>query len=156
MSQIYRLISLDMQRIAVLSFTIELLRKCIRESEYDPETYAFAREFLLRLDDSERSPAHMPNQIMLKLATHVGISPSVDVDLPFFDLREGRSVAVEPLHHEVVEAEPLALMIALLQDKPISTPLATRNRLTDLLVRYYQYHIDGFNELKSLEILRSL
>ncbi len=156
MSQIYRCVTQDMQRIAVLSFAIELLRKSIRETEYDPETYSYIRKFLLQLDDPSSSPAHMPNQLMLELADHVGISPSMDADLAYFDLREGRSVALEPLHHEVVTGEPLALMISLLRRDPISTSLATRNRLTDLLIRYFQYHIDGFTELKSLEVLRSL
>lgn len=146
------------KRVIVL-FMAELLQKSIKEKEYNPGLYDFLFDALSNLNEIEDGIADFHLRFMVQLTAFLGFLPvhNYSLDLPLFDLEEGRFIGesrgVSTLGHE--QSALLSTLLKSRQNKNHTLPWnnVKRRQLLDGLIQYYQYHVEGFGLMKSPEII---
>jgi len=156
MAHVYDELSYRIDKMAVMSFCIEVFRKSVKENEENEQVYEYLHHYLLALDTHAASLTLRSHKFLVELSGYIGIRPNLDKADQFFDIREGSGTSLAPYHSDFMEGEELSLLKNLLLKEEVSSSKAVRDELLDRLLQYYRYHVDGFQELKSLAVLRSV
>jgi DNA repair protein RecO (recombination protein O) len=164
-SFLYRNIMSDVISNSIALFMIELLQKCLKQPESNPDLYYFMEDALTGLDQAERNiQANFPLFFALHLAGFFGlrIDDNYSEKRNYLDLKEGYFTAEKPLHphyldHSLSEVTAHLLKIkqpAELADLPLNKD--KRRLLLEAYEDFYSMHIQGFTALKTLPVLRTL
>ena len=150
------------EKSSVQVFIMELLGKCIKEHEANYDLYDFIRKELEKLDKLKSGVQYFHLKLILELSTFLGFRPlnNFGPTKPYFNLQEGLFEAQSsPVYH--IDEKRSQYISRLLEssyqelpDLQITKPL--RISLIEDLLKFYQYHIEGFSGLKSFEIYRQL
>ena len=162
---LYQHILSDVRKNAVALFMIELLSKCLKQPEPNPELFHFAEDALHHLDEANDTvTANFPLFFALHLAVFFGFRVSDEFSnvAHYLDLEEGRFVQEQPKHsHYLLDKEAAAVSHILkimqpaeLQDVALNQEM--RRRITHALEVYYALHIPDFGTLKTLPVLREI
>ena len=160
-AEVWSQIPFDIRRGAVALFMAEICRKSIHEAEENRELFDFLLENLRWLDTTPHPIANLHLHFLLELSGFLGFQPQAEQEAGsevFFDLKEGIFHPVPPLHPHYLEPEPTARMLALLRS-PVEwcheIPLSRTERKTLLhkLLQFYQFHLPGFSEINTPDIL---
>ncbi len=150
-------------RGVLLLFAQEVFNRTLREESADDRLYAFVQEVLEDIDGGS-DITHQPLRLLVGLMRQLGFFPAAPSDAEDrFDLREGCFFHGYPPHEFCMETVTTTLFAELVRLEeaasarvgPTSAP-SVRRRLLDDLLLYYRLHVDGFGELRSLEVLRSV
>ncbi len=164
-SFLYQHILSDVRKNAVALFMIELISKCLKQPEPNPDLFYFAEDALHHLDEANDTvTANFALFFALHLAVFFGfrISDEFSDNIHYLDLEEGRFVKEQPKHaHYLLDKEAAAVSHILkimhpleLQDVALNQDM--RRRITHALEEYYALHIPDFGSLKTLPVLREL
>ena len=144
-------------------FVAEILMKCLKEEEPNPEMFDFIYHAACLLDLNEEGTANFLVTFLFKLTRYLGVAPRHPEPGSdrFFDLISGSFSAVEPSHGRFMDAELTKEFISLFQcDLSEIGKLPYRNKQrSDLLanlLEYYKIHLDLPGEMKSLSILKEV
>lgn len=161
--RIYKTIFTDVVKNVMASFMVELLLRTIIAEEKNEILYRFAENQLFHLDEiSSSEAANQPLKFMLALPVYLGfgIENNYSDTTPLFNEEEGRFVQTISDTHTKMSPDLNKWLSVLLSSKDDDRPLPLngkiRNQLLHLLIRYYQLHIAGFSNLKSLEIIEMI
>ena len=164
-SVLYQHIFFDVLKNAVALFMVELLQKCIKQPEPNPELFYFIEDAFLHLDAAEgRVLANFPLFFILHLAGFFGfkIEDVYSQRNSFLDLKEGQFVAEHPQHPQVLEG-PLSYTTAQLlrvqqpaelQEIPLNQE--TRRMLLLAYRTFYALHVPDFGEMRTLNVLQTV
>jgi DNA repair protein RecO (recombination protein O) len=164
-SYLYQFIFSDVITHAVALFMIELLQKCLKQPEPNPELYYFMEDSLTSLDKAAgKVQANFPLFYALHLAGFFGlrIDDNYSEKRNFLDLREGYFTEEKPAHPHYLE-NPLSgisshllkiMQPAELGDLPLNKE--KRRLLLEAYEDFYSMHISGFTPLKTLPVLRAI
>jgi DNA repair protein RecO (recombination protein O) len=162
---LYQHIFSDVVTHAVALFMIELLQKCLKQPEPNPELYYFMEDVLTGLDRSgEKVQANFPLFFALHLAGFFGlrIDDNYSEKRSFLDLREGYFTEEKPAHPHFLE-NPLSgissHLLKIMQPAELAELALSREKRRLLLTAYedfYSMHITGFTPLKTLPVLRTI
>jgi len=157
---VFSAIPFDIRRGAVTLFMAEICRKSIRESEENRPLFEFLLENLRWLDTTPHPIANLHLHFLLHLAPFLGFQPQGEPDAgeTFFDLKEGVFNSEPPDHTYYLEPEVTQqvlqlLQISLEQSHEIQLNRSERKVLLNNLLRFYQFHVEGFTEINTPEIL---
>ncbi|WP_188935307.1 DNA repair protein RecO [Puia dinghuensis] len=162
---LYQHIFFDVIKNAVALFMVELLQKCIKQPEPNPELFYFIEDAFLHLDAAEgRVLANFPLFFILHLAGFFGfkIEDSYSESTPYLDLKEGQFVAEHPEHHLLLE-DPFSFITAQLlrvqqplelQGLPLNQD--TRRILLQAYRTFYALHVPDFGEMRTLNVLQTV
>src|ERR1700760_4460866 len=103
---LYQHIFFDVLKNSVALFMVELLQKCLKQPEPNPELFYFIEDSFLHLDACEgRVLANFSLFFTLHLAGFFGfrIQDIYSERNPILDLREGQFVAEMPHHQQILE-----------------------------------------------------
>lgn len=157
---IYNSIHKHIHKLSILQFINEVLSKTVKEHEAQTELFNFVWHSLINLDEMNESVANFHHYFLIELLQYFGFEPhnNFDANNLYFDCREGKFCGVEfpgPIGLNKYSSEVLhnALSTDLLHQKLNN---AQRADLLESLLTYYRIHIPGFNELKSLAILKEI
>jgi len=107
---------------------------------------------------SEHENIHV--YFLFELAKYLGISPQKNFseNCPFFDMCEGRFTEMALPFPLGLDKEDSAFFSAELIANAVSrqNSNSARKKLLGILLMYYRLHIPGFNELKSLDVVREI
>lgn len=159
-SRIYRELHADPVKAAYAALLAELLQKLLRAEEPDEKLFNMLVYALTTMDALERGLFGFFVKTLLELSAFQGFYPlagELDENLPvYFDPKEGRleNVAFEPpLPGKYI----YALMRAPYGEAAnAAVPKSARLAITETLLRYFQYHQEGFGELKSWPVFQAL
>jgi DNA repair protein RecO (recombination protein O) len=164
-SILYQNIFSDVVTHAVALFMIELLLKCLKQPEPNPELYYFTEDALAGLDRStDKVQANFPLFFSLHLAGFFGlrIDDNYSEKRKFLDLREGYFIDEKPTHPHYLE-DPLsgisAHLLKILQPAELGDLSLNKEKRRLLLEAYedfYSIHIPGYTPLKTLPVLRTI
>ncbi|MBS1662755.1 MAG: DNA repair protein RecO [Bacteroidetes bacterium] len=164
-SALYQHIFFDVLKNAVAVFMVELLTKCIKQPEPNPDLFYFIEDAFLHLDTSEgRVQANFPLFFMLHLAGFFGfrIQDIYSEKTPFLDLQEGQFVAEHPEHHQVLEGNHSYITAQLLRAQQpaelqeLALNQETRRALLQAYQLFYALHIPEFGEMRTLSVLQTV
>lgn len=145
-------------------FLAEVLGVILGESQADEPMWRFVSAAVVRLDALEPDKvANFHVCFLYRLGMVAGIAPDSATFAPgkVFDLSDGRFRTAAPLHRDFLysdEAEVAATLSRMTFDNMhlFRFTRAQRNRVTDLILRYFTIHYARLDSIKSLEVLRSL
>lgn len=156
----YQSLHTDMMKTGLVMFLSEMLKNCIREEEANPELYSFLERSFLWLDEND-SVANFHIQFLLQLSHYLGFYPDASrADLPYFNMIEGNFEQSDSGHYslegETVENFKVFFNISLDESALIKLSRKSRSDLLELIMTYYQLHVQGYKKPKSLDILNQL
>lgn len=162
---IYRNIFSDVMKNAVAVFMIELLTKCLKQPEPNPELFYFTEDALQHLDAADEKQTanfalffalHLPVFFGFRIADEAGGKPD------YLDLQEGSFVQDQPSHNNYLmekEAAAISHILKIMQPeelKDLHLNQETRRRMIHAIEAYYAFHIQDFGSLRTLPVLREL
>ncbi|HEY4337479.1 MAG TPA: DNA repair protein RecO [Puia sp.] len=162
---LYQHIFFDVLKNAVALFMVELLQKCIKQPESNPQLFAFIEDAFLHLDAAEgRVLANFSLFFTLHLAGFFGfkIEDVYSQQNSFLDLKEGQFVTEHPQHPQVLEG-PLSYTTAQLlrvqqpaELQEIALNQETRRTLLQAYQLFYALHVPDFGEMRTLTVLQTV
>lgn len=162
---LYQHIFSDVVKNAVALFMVELLTKCLKQPESNPDLFHFVEDCFLHLDAGDTSiMANLPLFFALHLAVFFGfrIDDRHSEKNHFLDLREGSFVTDRPMHPHFLEdkqAEITAQLLKVMQPYELATIKLNhefRRSLLHAYEIYYALHIQDFGTLRTLPVLREI
>jgi DNA repair protein RecO (recombination protein O) len=145
----YRAIPTDMKREAVAMFIIEILNKAVKEQSHPEALYQFIEQSMIELDTLTRGIENFHLFFLINLSRHLGFGPQMSGEI-----LGGRVIPIE--EESVLQQIILSGTTAQNQGNMPSVTNAQRRDLLEILVRFYQAHIEHFGEMKSLAVLREV
>ena len=164
-STIYRHVLSDVRMNAVALFMVELLTKCLKQPEGNPELFHFTEDIFMKLDECNVAVmANLPLFFALHLPFHFGfrITDNYNDENVFLDLQEGVFVTEQPRHPHFLEgrqAEVSSQLLKVMQPgelEDIKLNHDFRRNLLYVYETYYALHIPDFGTMKSLPVLREI
>ena len=162
---LYKHIFSDVKKNAVALFMIELLTKCLKQPETNPELFQFVEDAFIHLDESDETvTANFPLFFSVQTAVLFGfrITDNYSEKNSFFDLQEGMFVARRPTHPHLLEDKQAVVTSQLLKVmqpeelEDIRLNHEFRRNLLHAYETYYALHIQDFGTLKTLPVLKEI
>ncbi|HEU4471137.1 MAG TPA: DNA repair protein RecO [Flavisolibacter sp.] len=162
---LYQHVLSDIRKNAVALFMIELLGKCLKQPEANPDLFYFTEDALRHLDDaSDTVTANYPLFFALHLAVFFGfrISDEYSEEHHYLDLEEGGFVRDQPAHSYYLqdkEAAAVSHILKIMQPgelEDLALNQETRRRMVHALEEYYALHIPDFGTMRTLPVLREI
>lgn len=137
-------------KTGIALFITEVLTKSLKEESGNPDMFWFLFQSILFLDNQPEAYENFPIQFLLKLSRYLGFAPQ--------QARELMEQIGEVRLTESTEAESEALngLIGRDYDQYLRLPGAVRRSLLEHVLRFYQLHVENFNELRSLPVLKEM
>ena len=154
----YQTIPIDPMRNALAIFVSEILAKVCQEEQENQPLFNFLENQLATLDAVETQLGFFHLSFLIELSSFLGFKPSLpQIPILHFDMMEGTFETIKPLHaHYLSKEETTLLCDVLKQSQSPATDKEIRLSLLDKLLEYYKIQLDGFGDVKSLEIIKVL
>jgi len=155
---IYQHLPFDVLKGTIGLFMVELAQKTIKEEEANPRLFNFLFQQFQQLDQLTTTPSNFHLFYLIQLTEYLGFAPTASwsTATPFFDLREGRFVAEEPLHQYATN-KVISEQIGLLLNR--QAPVLTRKErqaLLEILIDFYRIHVENFTGLNTHAVLKEV
>jgi len=164
-SVLYEHIFYDVFKGSVATYMIELLTKCLKQPEANPELFYFMEDVLLYLDKAGMQlVANFPLFFSVHLANFFGfrIVDEHSSQLPYLDLQEGLFVEYAPNHSMYLDKEHSEVIAHLLKVmhpdelEDLKLHVSVRRTLLQQFETYYALHVPEFGHLRSLPVLQEV
>jgi DNA repair protein RecO (recombination protein O) len=157
---IYKSIHTNIYKGAIALFLSEILANVLREEEKNEALYNYL-ETALQYLDSEDNYSNFHLLFLLKLTRYLGIQPEhLNMDYPYFNLQSG---VFQDLDNGIysISGNNLTLLKRLLGinfDALHSIKINAKQRqgFLNMLLHYFELHLDGFKKPKSLQVLNEV
>ncbi len=126
----------------IAMFLSELLVKCLKEESANPEKFNFLLEQIALFDQLKESVQDFHISFMIKLSSFLGFAPNKVEDFISVGMR--------------LNGDQIKNLNKLFELDKMPQRGEERSQLLDLLIKYYQYHIDNFGAFKSINVLREV
>jgi DNA repair protein RecO (recombination protein O) len=156
----YRSLHSDVVKSGVVMFLAEMLKTSIREEEANPELFKYLQQSLFWLD-SHDTVANFHLLFLLKLTAYLGFYPDEStLKKKYFNLEEGFfEDTPSGMACEVGEnVEVLKGLFGIDFDAldRIKLTKSVRSEVLNLILLYYQLHLQAYKKPKSLLVLNQL
>lgn len=157
----YQTLHTNVAKSALVLFLSEVLKQSIIEEEPNESLYSFLEEAFLWLDENE-SYASFHILFLLKLTDYLGFSPDAStINQPTFNPVEGvfqQDISNIYCVELTSENQGLKQLFGIKFDDIIALKLTKKQRQNtlDLLLLYFELHIQGFKKPKSLAVLHQI
>ena len=147
----------EVQKSSVVLFLSEVVGRAIREEEQNEPLFQFLHRSLLAFDQQTRGAENFALVFLLQLSTYLGFGISSGAGLTDQVIMAGHvpttKGATGPATLRLREFD--IYFDELLRDPATSTiPNGrVRHELLNVLIRYYQLHVEQLGEIRSLDIL---
>lgn len=150
-------------KLSLSLFLSDFLYQALKGEQQNIPLYLYIKDSLMWLDVCDKPVSNFHLVFMLHLAQFIGFAPNTEgyVEGDVFDLRACAFCSAVPAHSDYVAASDAAVINTVMRINYATMHLfrfarTERNRLVDMLVRYYCIHLPDFAPLKSLPVLREL
>lgn len=151
------------EKLALSLFVAEFLYHALRSEQRDEPLFTYISDAIQWLDTVEIGFANFHLTFLMRMSRFLGFYPNLDdyVDGCVFDLRAATFSLLTPTHRDFLQPDDARRIHTLMRmDFPTMhlyrLSRMDRNRIVDVLLRYYSLHIPQFPELKSLSVLKEL
>jgi DNA repair protein RecO (recombination protein O) len=164
-SYLYKDVLSDIRKNAVAVFMVELLTKCLKQPEPNPDLFYFIEDSLQHLDHADETvTANFPLFFALHLPVFFGfrITDNYSEERNFLDLEEGSFFSERPDHSHYLSDKESASISHLLQImqpgelKDVILNQQVRRKLVSAIESYYSLHVQDFGSMKTLPVLREI
>lgn len=158
--QPYQSLHTQILKSTVVMFLSEVLRNAVKEEEPNEPLFQFL-ETSLSWFDMHDNTANFHLFFLLKLTKYLGFYPDESFsDEPVFNLIDGTFQATET-NNECVYDENVGILKQLLGTdfdglSAVKLNQTSRSRFLQMLLNYYEIHLQGFKKPKSLTVLNEI
>lgn len=159
----YASIPFSPEKLALSLFTAEFLCHALRAEQQNEPLFVYLYDSMQWLDMIETGFANFHLTFLIRMSRFLGFYPNLDdyVRGCIFDLRTATFSLQVPTHRDFLQPDDAQRIHTLMRmDFPtmhlFRLSRQERNRITEVLLHYYQLHIPQFPELKSLVVLKEL
>lgn len=156
-------IQTDPIKRSILFFLAELLYKSIRIEASDKQLFQWIHNAVTWFDLSDGKQQNYHLVFMFQLSRFLGFYPKYNPAdrVLYFDLQEGKFCKEQPHHPQYVSGALVKKLADLCQSNiensvVIKIDINERRQILDHLIIYYQLHLPGFGEMKSVEVLKTI
>ncbi|GAB2956354.1 hypothetical protein GCM10027048_22960 [Hymenobacter coalescens] len=154
----FRTLPYDVRKSSVVLFLSEVVSRTLREEEPNPALFEFLYQAIIAFDEQEAGFENFALVFLLHLSHYLGFGPesgqqiteqvafATDASLPGTTRPTVlRFQEFEHFFDELLRADETA---------PASVPNGrVRRELLTILLRYYQLHVEGLGDIRSLDVL---
>lgn len=146
----------DPRKMAIAQFLAEVFKKTLPENEPDEELFHFLSLCSQSIDSLDAGFPQFIPWVLWKYFRFLGILPSNEwsKQLRFFNIKEGEFVGFE--NHETLSEEESHALNALMKAETHFNFTARKKELLSNTLSFLIYHVDGFENPKSLEVFQSV
>lgn len=149
----FQSIPVKITKSTLLLFLAEIISNTIKTEEKDEALFYFIEEMILQLDQkNEIGSLHL--KFLVNLTHFLGFYPQQDSNGDYFDVYEGRFEKHQGTR--CLSKEDSKLLLNLLQESDLTFTSYEKKRLLECIMLYYQTHLEGFKNPKSLSILQEV
>ena len=159
----YSSIPIDPAKSCISLFLSEFIYYATRNEQENPTLFTYISTSLEWLDNAYEDFANFHLVFMMRLGKFLGFHPFLEDFTPgcFFDLRNGCFTLSMPLHTDFLNAADAGHLYNLMRMnfdtmKLFKLSHDDRNRITEIVLRYYKLHLPNMPELQSFDILRAV
>ncbi|RZK34649.1 MAG: DNA repair protein RecO [Hymenobacter sp.] len=153
----FRSLPYDVRKSSVALFLSEVLSKAVREEEENLPLFRFLHDSILAFDEQEVGVENFSLLFLLHLAGYLGFGISSGAELTdqlvMAGPASGSGYSSGPQHLRLREFDQYFDQLLHAPGTSTIPNGHVRRELLAVLVRYYQLHIEGFGEIKSLDVL---
>ena len=131
----------NVRKSSIAMFLNELLNKTVKDESHAHELYSFIAEGLIALDETENDFENFHLVFMIRLSRLLGFG--------IYSVQDVLGLRVTDQESE----KKLAFLLASDFKTKVNLTVAQRRTLLDILIRFYQDHLDTLGELKSVAVL---
>ena len=155
----------DVVKNSIASFMAELIQKCLKQPEPNPDLYNFCEESFLQVDKADKIvSANFALFFSLHLTHFFGfrMTDNFSSDNNVLDLQEGSFTVNQPTHPNFIDgkyAELTAQLLKVMHPEELEEFKLNRDLRRILLLRYLEYyalHIPDFGPMKTLMALHEV
>ena len=159
----YSSIPIDPAKSCISLFLSEFIYYATRNEQENPTLFTYISTSVEWLDNAYEDFANFHLVFMMRLGKFLGFHPFLEDFTPgcFFDLRNGCFTLSMPLHTDFLNAADAGHLYNLMRMnfdtmKLFKLSHDDRNRITEIVLRYYKLHLPNMPELQSFDILREV
>lgn len=159
----YSSIPIDPAKSCISLFLSEFIYYATRNEQENSTLFTYISTSLEWLDNAYEDFANFHLVFMMRLGKFLGFHPFLEDFTPgcFFDLRNGCFTLSMPLHTDFLNAADAGHLYNLMRMnfdtmKLFKLSHDDRNRITEIVLRYYKLHLPNMPELQSFDILREV
>lgn len=148
---------------ALIFFITEILTKVLRETVADRSLFRYLEKSIIYLEETEQNVANFHIFFLFRLTRFLGFPPNLhnDQGTPLFDMIEGHFISRPPIHTHFLSSEEGKILFLLdkMDFSNFSLFKFSKNERETILrriIEYFQLHIPGFSELKTLPVLQEI
>lgn len=156
----YKSLHTNVVKSSMVLFISEVLKNSVQEEEKNEELYEFLEQTIQWLDENDQiSNFHL--LFMLKLTRFLGFYPEdSDTEKIYFDMLDGVFQDIKTNSY-CIEGQNLVILKQLLNMSfsdmgKLKLNKSVRIYFLEMLLLYYQLHIDSFRKPKSLAVLHEI
>lgn len=160
---VFQSIPYDIAKSSITMFLNEVLYKSLRQHEPDEVLFEFLFHAIEILDSLNAGLANFHLYFLLRLTRFLGFYPDRTSASPaaWFDLKDGNYSKAQPPHALIVEPPLTALWTSILNSnfdnlQSLHISGADRKALLEKILTYYQLHVEGFGQVKSMGVLEEV
>lgn len=156
----YKTLHTQVVKSTLVMFLAEVLRNTIKEEEANKSLFSFLDNSLNYLDEADQI-GNFHLLFMLKLSGYLGFYPeSSRKELPYFNMLEGSFEEIKSNNY-CIEDENLEILRGFLginfdELSSIKLNQTSRNSFLNMLLLYYELHIEGFKKPRSLSVFKEI
>lgn len=153
-------LSVDFVKQSIVFFLAEMLHNSIKEEEENDSLFSYLETSLEWLN-LHQNISNFHIVFLINLTKYLGFFPDVtDNDTLAFNLRDG-VFTNEAFVGESLIGDDLILFKSVLGIKfdmahKLTLSVVNRQRLLEIIIKYYELHLVSFRKPKSIEVLKSL
>ncbi|WP_298950842.1 DNA repair protein RecO [uncultured Nonlabens sp.] len=156
----YQNIHTNIIKTSITLFFSEVLSQLLTEQQPDEELFDYVSTAFQFLDQSDQV-ANFSIKVLLDMTRFLGFQPDVNtIDLPYFNMLNGNfdNNGLQPYHLTDIESNLLKPFLGMKFDQinEVKMNREERNGLLNLVIEYFQIHLQIFKKPNSLSILKQL
>lgn len=140
----------------VAYFIAEVLKQCVQTDQPEQTLFDYIKTKLKQLDATIQLE-NFPLIFLVEFSFYIGINPLVHSEENLsFNLNEGEFNNDENSFDIIYKDDATDLLLAILENRVVSTTKATNSLALNYMVQYYEMHIPKCNLTKPLTLLKEI
>jgi DNA repair protein RecO (recombination protein O) len=143
-------IPFNIKKSSMALFITELLSKVLKEEEEQGQVFEFLHQFISHLDAAEKNFENQHLYLMIQLTHYIGFGIHTRKELERDGILQKTHTSFDSIYTAILEMNGSQLTSEIACDNLL------RRDILHYLVKYYQLHVEGFKEMKSLDVLTQI
>ncbi len=146
LAEFYKTIPYNIAKSSIALFIAEVVNKTLKDGEEDSNLFDFVKQYILKLDSITDNYYNIHLIFLIRLTSFLGFYPNID----------NKIYSGSKINKTLINITEIVLNTNEIIPDLNNLNSKNRNELLDLLLEYYNIHLQTNINIKSLDILKSV